>query len=78
MTVTAIQIGLHPDAIDYESPDFAQFTGLSRETLAKRTATTSQACARPGTRSTTASSTRVKPGRKRPARGWRPSATTPC
>ena len=27
MTVTAIQIGLHPDAVDYESPEFSQFTG---------------------------------------------------
>jgi hypothetical protein len=34
MTVTAIQIGLHPDVIDVESPDFAQFSGLNRETLA--------------------------------------------
>lgn len=33
MTVTAIQIGLDPDAIDYSSPDFAQFRGLSRTTL---------------------------------------------
>ncbi|OSC36382.1 hypothetical protein [Mycobacterium decipiens] len=33
MTVTAIQIGLDPDAIDYSSPDFAQFPGLSREKL---------------------------------------------
>ena len=35
MTVTAIQIGLHPDAVDYESADFAQFTGLSKEKLIK-------------------------------------------
>jgi hypothetical protein len=35
VTVTAIQIGLHPDAVDYHSPDFAQFKGLSREALAK-------------------------------------------
>ncbi len=35
MTVTAIQIGLHPDAVDYGSPDFAHFKGLSREKLAK-------------------------------------------
>jgi hypothetical protein len=33
MTVTAIQIGLDPDVIDYASPDFAQFPGLSREKL---------------------------------------------
>jgi hypothetical protein len=33
MTVTAIQIGLDPDAIDYSSPDFAQFPGLSKEKL---------------------------------------------
>ena len=33
MTVTAIQIGLDPDVIDYSSPDFAQFPGLSKETL---------------------------------------------
>jgi hypothetical protein len=33
MTVTAIQIGLDPDAIDYSSPDFAQFAGLSKERL---------------------------------------------
>ena len=35
MTVTAIQIGLHPDAVDYESADFAQFTGLTKEKLTK-------------------------------------------
>jgi hypothetical protein len=35
MTVTAIQIGLHPDVIDVESSDFAQFTGLTRDKLAK-------------------------------------------
>ena len=35
MTVTAIQIGLHPDAIDYESADFARFSGLTREKLTK-------------------------------------------
>ena len=29
MTVTAIQIGLDPDVIDYSSADFAQFPGLS-------------------------------------------------
>jgi hypothetical protein len=33
MTVTAIQIGLDPDSIDYSSPDFAQFPGLSKEKL---------------------------------------------
>ncbi len=33
MAVTAIQIGLDPDVIDYSSPDFAQFPGLSREKL---------------------------------------------
>ncbi|TFV56099.1 hypothetical protein E4P42_20330 [Mycobacterium sp. PS03-16] len=33
MTVTAIQIGLHPDAVDYDSPEFARFPGLTRETL---------------------------------------------
>lgn len=33
MTVTAIQIGLDPEVIDYSSPDFAQFANLSRETL---------------------------------------------
>ena len=33
MPVTAIQIGLDPDVIDYSSPDFAQFRGLSKETL---------------------------------------------
>ncbi|MFQ6398018.1 hypothetical protein ACLMAJ_31825 [Nocardia sp. KC 131] len=33
MTVTAIQIGLHPDAIDYTSPDFIQFPGLTKEVL---------------------------------------------
>src|SRR3977135_345475 len=37
MPVTAIQIGLHPDVIDVESSDFVQFTGLSREKLAKAT-----------------------------------------
>lgn len=35
MPVTAIQIGLHPDVIDVESPDYAQFRGLTKETLAK-------------------------------------------
>jgi hypothetical protein len=33
MMVTAIQIGLDPDVIDYSSPDFAQFAGLSKEKL---------------------------------------------
>lgn len=33
MTVTVIQIGLDPDVIDYSSPDFAQFAGLSRDML---------------------------------------------
>jgi hypothetical protein len=33
MRVTAIQIGLDPDVIDYCSPDFAQFPGLCKETL---------------------------------------------
>ncbi|OBJ53913.1 hypothetical protein [Mycobacterium asiaticum] len=33
MTVTAIQIGLDPNVIDYSSPEFAQFRGLTRETL---------------------------------------------
>ncbi|MGZ4516227.1 MAG: hypothetical protein ACXVX5_16315 [Mycobacterium sp.] len=33
MAVTVIQIGLDPDVIDYSSPDFAQFPGLSREAL---------------------------------------------
>lgn len=33
MTVTAIQIGLDPDAIDYSSADFARFRGLSKEKL---------------------------------------------
>ena len=33
MTVTAIQIGLDPDVIDYSSADFAQFAGLSKEKL---------------------------------------------
>ena len=33
MTVTAIQIGLDPDVIDYSSADFAQFPGLSNEKL---------------------------------------------
>lgn len=35
MPVTAIQIGLHPDVIDVESPDFARFKGLTRDSLAK-------------------------------------------
>ncbi|WP_067839351.1 hypothetical protein [Nocardia lijiangensis] len=33
MTVTVIQIGLHPDVIDYASPDFVAFAGLAREKL---------------------------------------------
>ncbi|MBB5160005.1 hypothetical protein [Saccharopolyspora phatthalungensis] len=33
MTVRAIQIGLDPDVIDYDSPDFARFPGLNAETL---------------------------------------------
>ena len=33
MTVSAIQIGLDPDVIDYSSPDFAQFRGLSKTSL---------------------------------------------
>ncbi len=33
MTVTVIQIGLDPDVIDYLSPDFARFAGLSKDLL---------------------------------------------
>jgi hypothetical protein len=33
MTVTVIQIGFDPEVIDYSSPDFAQFPGLSKDTL---------------------------------------------
>jgi hypothetical protein len=33
MTETVIQIGLDPDVIDYSSPEFAQFAGLSRYAL---------------------------------------------
>ena len=33
MPVTVIQIGLDPDVIDYSSPDFAQFAGLSKDKL---------------------------------------------
>lgn len=35
MTVTAIQIGLHPDVIDYTSPDFTQFPGLTKDVVCK-------------------------------------------
>ena len=35
MTVTAIQIGLHPDAVDFTSADFSQFKGLTKEGLTK-------------------------------------------
>lgn len=31
--ITAIQIGLDPECIDFSSPDFAQFTGLTKEKL---------------------------------------------
>lgn len=33
MTIKVIQIGLDPDRIDYESPDFAIFPGLTEERL---------------------------------------------
>ncbi len=33
MPTTAIQIGLDAEVIDYDSPDFAQFAGLSKESL---------------------------------------------
>ena len=33
MTISAIQIGLDPDVIDYSSPEFARFGGLSKEKL---------------------------------------------
>lgn len=33
MTISAIQIGLDPDLIDFDSPDFAQFPGLTAERL---------------------------------------------
>jgi len=33
MAVTAIQIGLDPDHIDYAAPEFARFAGLSRDRL---------------------------------------------
>jgi hypothetical protein len=38
MTVTAIQIGLHPDAVDYRSPEFARFSGLTKESLTRANA----------------------------------------
>lgn len=33
MTVTAIQIGLNPELIDYSSPEFSRFEGLTKEAL---------------------------------------------
>jgi hypothetical protein len=33
MTISAIQIGLHPDVVDYGSPEFARFPGLTPEKL---------------------------------------------
>jgi hypothetical protein len=33
MTISAIQIGLHPAVIDYHSPEFARFPGLTPEKL---------------------------------------------
>jgi hypothetical protein len=33
MTISALQIGLDPDLIDYASPDFAQFPGLNATAL---------------------------------------------
>ena len=38
MSVTAIQIGLHPEAVDYESADFSQFKALTKERLTKANA----------------------------------------
>jgi hypothetical protein len=35
MTVTVVQVGLHPDAVDYQSPDFARFPELTKEKLAQ-------------------------------------------
>lgn len=35
MPVTVIQIGLDAEVIDFDSPDFAQFAGLSKESLQK-------------------------------------------
>ena len=33
MTISAIQIGLDPDVIDYSAPEFARFRGFSKEKL---------------------------------------------
>jgi len=33
MTIAAIQIGLHPDVVDYGSPGFARFGGLTPDKL---------------------------------------------
>jgi hypothetical protein len=33
VTISAIQIGLHPDVVDFGSPEFARFPGLTREKL---------------------------------------------
>jgi hypothetical protein len=33
MTITALQIGLDPDGIDYASPEFARFPGLTATAL---------------------------------------------
>ena len=35
MTVRVLQTGLDPDLIDYSSPDFARFEGLTPEVLRK-------------------------------------------
>jgi hypothetical protein len=33
MTITAIQIGLDPEVIDYTAPEFGRFANLSKDTL---------------------------------------------
>jgi len=81
MTVTAIQIGLDPDVIDYSSADFAQFPRLVEGKAARPPIDEKrgQACAPPAYHVDNCLID-FGAGRRRqgPANGWRPSATTRC
>ena len=78
MTVTAIQIGLDPDVIDYSSPDFAQFPGLSREKLRAANDENVAALRAAGYHVDNCLIDFGEAGAEKARSGWKPTATTRC
>jgi hypothetical protein len=78
MTVTAIQIGLDPDVIDYSSADFAQFPGLSKEKLRAANDQNVAGLRAAGYHVDNCLIDVGPAGADTAASGWRPSTTTQC